>query len=164
MSCKWLKLKWQHITYQPCFILYIGVMIVCQFTHSSVMTAFRVKKEFLPDLLGMLLHHKQQKLLHSEPPPICSSLFIDSPVHWDLPETNSPISWFIFCFVFKSLKKKKHLGKLKYLDAVLLDMILPGVWKAANPRAPLVFLGTDWLSSRDEEDDSKLLLVTLFHR
>lgn len=37
-------------------------------------------------------------------------------------------------------------------DAIPVDTLLAGLWKAANPGAPFIFLGSDWLKRGNKED------------
>lgn len=54
-----------------------------------------------------------------------------------------------------------EVGKLKYLDVILLDTLLAGVCKSANSGAPFTFHGAYWLytlKSGDKDDYGCCLL------
>lgn len=46
-------------------------------------------------------------------------------------------------------------------DTVLLDTLLAGVFKAANPRVPFNFLAADWLLPPSQSDEENQLLASV---
>lgn len=51
--------------------------------------------------------------------------------------------------------KKTQIAKLKYWGAMLVDTLLAGICKTANPRGLLFFfLGFDWLNPEEQNEEN----------
>lgn len=53
-----------------------------------------------------------------------------------------------------------QLGKLSYLGGMLLYSLLSGVCKDTSPRAPLIFLASDWLDPQISREIKKMWIIS----